>query len=85
MLLDEITSALDPIASTEIETLIQKVTQQFGVATVWITHNSTQALNVSEYLLLLNAGKIVLAGDTSEMVKENNEHLHAFIHGGANR
>lgn len=83
LLLDEITSALDPIASAEIETLIKKITQQFGVATVWITHNSTQALNVSDYLLLLNAGEIELAGDTSAIVKENNEHLQAFIHGGA--
>lgn len=82
LLLDEITSALDPTASAEIESLIKKITQQFGVATVWITHNSMQALNVSDYLLLLNAGEIELAGDTSSIIKENNEHLQAFIHGG---
>ena len=85
MLLDEITSALDPTASAEIETLIQKITQQFSVATVWITHNSAQALNVSDQLLLLNAGKIELAGDTPEMVKEQNEQLQAFLHGGTKR
>lgn len=82
LLLDEITSALDPKAAGEIEELIKKITYETGVTTIWITHNSKQAMSLSDNLLLMHKGEIALSGVT-ELIKEQTPTiLSQFLNGG---
>ena len=83
LLLDEITSALDPTATSEIEQLIKKITYEKRVTTVWITHNSKQALSMSDNLMLMDSGKIVLSTPTSQLTNEHHVILAPFLNGGA--
>ena len=82
LLLDEITSALDPKATNEIEQLIKTLTKQFQIATVWITHNQKQALQVSDQIILLNKGSVQLAGNTKTLIASRNEDIELFLNGG---
>ena len=83
LLLDEITSALDPTATSEIEQLIKKITYEKRVTTIWITHNSKQALSMSDNLMLMDSGKIVLSTPTSQLTNEHHVILAPFLNGGA--
>ena len=83
LLLDEITSALDPTAALEIEQLIRNITYEKQVTTVWITHNIKQALSVSDNLMLMDSGEITLLAPTRQLTDEHRAILEPFIHGGA--
>ena len=83
LLLDEITSALDPAATLEIEQLIQRITKQFQIATVWITHHQKQTLRVSDAIIFLNKGEILVAGGTVDVLKNKNNAISRFLDGGA--
>ena len=83
LLLDEITSALDPTAVSEIEQLIKKITFEKRVTTVWITHNSKQALSMSDNLMLMDSGKIALFAPTGQLTDEQHDILAPFLNGGA--
>lgn len=65
LLLDEITSALDPTATREIEELIQAINKKYGTTIVWITHNIEQAKAISDDVWVLAAGELIAAGDKS--------------------
>jgi len=83
LLLDEITAALDPTATLEIEQLIKNITYERQVTTVWITHNIKQALSVSDNLMLMDSGEITLFAPTRELTDKHRAILEPFIQGGA--
>jgi len=83
LLLDEITSALDPTATSEVEQLIKKITYEKRVTTVWITHNIGQALSLSDNIMLIDSGKVALFAPTNQLTDKDHEILAPFIHGGA--
>ncbi|MCI3987397.1 ATP-binding cassette domain-containing protein, partial [Bacillus vallismortis] len=48
LLLDEITSALDPVSDLEIEELIKRQHQEKQWTVMWVTHNMEQAKRVAD-------------------------------------
>jgi phosphate transport system ATP-binding protein len=54
LLMDEPCSALDPIATAKIESLIRKLAENYTV--VIVTHNMQQAARVSDYTAFLYLG-----------------------------
>jgi phosphate transport system ATP-binding protein len=63
LLLDEPCSALDPIATSKIEDLIQELKGEFTVLIV--THNMQQAARISEYTAFMYLGHLIEYGLTS--------------------
>lgn len=59
LLLDEHTAALDPVAAQRIMELTEQVVRERGVATLMITHNMSQALNVGDRTIVMDSGRIV--------------------------
>ena len=55
--MDEPCSALDPIATSKIENLMQNLAKKYTVLIV--THNMQQASRVSDYTVFLYLGKLV--------------------------
>ena len=82
LLLDEITSALDPKTTLEIETLVQTITKQKNLTTIWVTHDTKQALKVSDYTYLLNNGHIVFHGNSTDIHTTTNYAFQQFLAGG---
>ncbi|HHX89555.1 MAG TPA: phosphate ABC transporter ATP-binding protein [Paracoccus sp.] len=65
LLMDEPCSALDPIATAQIEELIDELRNQFSV--VIVTHSMQQASRVSQYTAFFHLGELVEYGDTEEI------------------
>lgn len=65
LLLDESTSALDPISTAKIEDLVTELVSKYTV--VMVTHNMLQAIRVSTKTAFFLLGEMVEAGDTDEL------------------
>jgi phosphate transport system ATP-binding protein len=72
ILMDEPASALDPIATSKIEDLIDELAEEYTV--VIVTHNMQQAARISDKTaVFLTGGELIEFGDT-EKIFENPEH-----------
>ena len=69
LLLDEITSALDPKTTLQILNLLKKIRDVENVTMVWITHEIGIAGQFTDRIAVLNYGKIVEIGPTSSIIQ----------------
>ena len=83
LLLDEITSALDPVSAKEIEQLILKINRKYGATIIWITHNLKQARSLSDFTWIMQEGKLVASGDVSVLEHSDIPAIQQFLNGGA--
>ncbi|EWC41420.1 phosphate ABC transporter ATP-binding protein [Stutzerimonas stutzeri KOS6] len=65
LLLDEPSSALDPISSLKVEELIYELKAKYTI--VIVTHNMQQAARVSDYTAFMYMGKLIEYGDTDTL------------------
>ena len=65
LLMDEPCSALDPIATAQVEELIDELKQNFSV--VIVTHSMQQAARVSQKTAFFHLGTLVEYGDTGQI------------------
>jgi putative ABC transport system ATP-binding protein len=68
LLLDEPTSALDEDSKREVETIILQVGRKQGIPCVLVTHDAAQAVRLGRRALVLEAGRIVRAGNIEEVL-----------------
>jgi phospholipid/cholesterol/gamma-HCH transport system ATP-binding protein len=78
MLFDEPTAGLDPITSTEIIELINKVNKQNNASSLIITHDLTCAKNTGDRVAMLYEGKFLKPGKFDEVFGIDNEHIKGF-------
>ena len=71
LLMDEPTSAIDPIGTSKIEDLIGELKKSFTV--VIVTHNMQQAARVSDYTAFFYKGVIVEYGRTQQLFTKPRE------------
>ena len=80
ILMDESTSALDPIATLRVEELIAELKKEYTI--VIVTHNMQQAARVSDYTGLFWLGELVEFSATQEVfTKPKQELTEAYITG----
>jgi phosphate transport system ATP-binding protein len=80
ILMDEPCSALDPIATSKIEELIDGFKGRFTI--VIVTHNMQQAARVSDYTAFFYLGKLIEFGETGALfTMPQNEQTEAYITG----
>ena len=65
LLMDESTSALDPISTSKIEDLAAELKNQYTV--VMVTHNMQQAARISDKTAFFLLGELVEFGDTEQL------------------
>jgi phosphate transport system ATP-binding protein len=65
LLMDEPTSAIDPIATSKIEDLIELLKKQFTI--VIVTHNMQQAARISDFTAFFYEGNIIEFGTTDQI------------------
>ncbi|WP_414044699.1 ATP-binding cassette domain-containing protein [Macrococcus equi] len=81
LLLDEITSSLDPRSVREVESLIQKINSDFNVSVIWITHDVDQASRAAHNYCMLKSGEIITTGNAKQLFHSDNETINAFLKG----
>jgi len=81
ILMDEPASALDPIATSKIEDLIEELAEEFTV--VIVTHNMQQAARISDKTaVFLTGGELVEFDDTNKIFENpENQRVEDYITG----
>ncbi|SNZ15884.1 multiple sugar transport system ATP-binding protein [Natronoarchaeum philippinense] len=79
-LFDEPLSNLDAKLRTTMRTEIQRLQNQFGVTSIYVTHDQEEAMTMGDRIVILNDGKLQQTGAPKE-VYENpvNEFVGGFI------
>lgn len=71
LLMDEPTSAIDPVATLKIEELMVELKKRFTI--VIVTHNMQQAARISDFTAFFYKGRIVEFGDTEKIFTNPDE------------
>ena len=80
LLMDEPCSALDPIATGQVEELIDQLRAQFSV--VIVTHSMQQAARVSQKTAFFHLGNLVEYGDTDDIfTRPRDPRTESYISG----
>mgnify|MGYP000530742531 CR=1 FL=1 len=79
-LMDEPLSNLDAKLRTEMRTELQQLHEQLGVATVYVTHDQTEAMTMGDRIAVLNDGSLQQLGTPLECYHEPaNQFVAGFI------
>lgn len=80
LLLDEPSSALDPIATARLEETVLDLARRITV--LWVTHDLQQAGRVSNWVAFLYLGKLIEEGPTAEVFSNPRQELTEQYLGG---
>jgi putative ABC transport system ATP-binding protein len=84
LLLDEPTSALDPETAERLLHTIKELAGQHGVSVIMVTHRLSEARLVTDYTVMLEAGRVVEAGATQQLFSAaSTERARAYLASGA--
>jgi len=79
-LMDEPLSNLDAKLRTQMRTELQSLQQEFGVTTVYVTHDQTEAMTMSDRIIVLDGGEVQQFGTPLECYHEPaNRFVAGFI------
>jgi polar amino acid transport system ATP-binding protein len=79
LLLDEITSALDPELVGEVLTVVQELARD-GMTMIVVTHEMTFARDVSTGIVFMDGGRIQIQGTPREVLSATgHDRLKAFL------
>src|SRR5881409_1319953 len=67
LLLDEPLSALDAKVRVQLREEIRRIQLEFGITTLYVTHDQEEALSVSDHVAVMYGGRIEQMGTPSEM------------------
>lgn len=80
LLMDEPTSAIDPVATLKIEELMDSLRERFTI--VIVTHNMQQAARISDQTVFFYKGSIVEYGETKDIfTNPKNKQTEEYITG----
>ncbi|HSJ14180.1 MAG TPA: ATP-binding cassette domain-containing protein [Longimicrobiales bacterium] len=81
LLYDEPTTGLDPVTTTVIDQLIQKMARELGVTSVVVTHDMKSAYRIANRIALLYRGRIRYSGTAAEIQAAADPVVRGFIEG----
>jgi len=82
LLYDEPTTGLDPITSTAIEKLINKLKNELKVTSIVVTHQLTTIFRTASRIVMLHEGKIFPVGTKEDALNSKNPVIKDFIQAG---
>lgn len=69
LLLDEPLSNLDARLRLDMRTEIRRICKEFGLTTIYVTHDQKEALAIADRLAILDEGKVVQAGTPRQIYR----------------
>ncbi len=80
LLFDEPLSNLDAKLRVTMRTEIRKIQQKLGITAVYVTHDQSEAMSLSDEIILMNKGKIAQKGTPQEIYyRPKSEFVADFI------
>jgi iron(III) transport system ATP-binding protein len=84
LLLDEPLSNLDAKLREQMRVELKKLQRTLGVTTIYVTHDQSEALALSDVIAVFSAGKIVQRGSPQEIYRRPGNQFVADFVGSAN-
>jgi phospholipid/cholesterol/gamma-HCH transport system ATP-binding protein len=79
LLYDEPTTGLDPVATKNVDEMIRRTADDFGVTSVVISHDMASTFRIGDRIAMLHAGTIVVTGTPSEVLASRQPELREFV------
>lgn len=80
LMFDEPLSNLDAKLRVYMRTEIRKIQQKVGITAIYVTHDQSEAMSLSDKIIIMNKGKIEQMGSPKEIYyKPKNEFVADFI------
>lgn len=80
LLYDEPTTGLDPILTQVVDNLIKDThEQQKGTTSVVVSHDMFAAFNIAQHIIMLDKGKVLLAGPPHEFLESKDVLIQTFL------
>jgi phospholipid/cholesterol/gamma-HCH transport system ATP-binding protein len=83
LLYDEPTTGLDPINTARINNLIRGIKRALGLTSVVVTHDMGTAFSVSDRIVMIGKGRLVMEGTPEDFKRTDNRFVRDFIDGKA--
>ena len=83
ILYDEPTTGLDPINTGRINHLINDIKHALHITSLVVTHDMGTAFSVSDRLVMLAKGRVLMTGTQEEFKTTRNTYVRDFIEGRA--
>ena len=83
LLMDEPFSALDAISRKQLQTLTKELHKEFGMTTIFVTHDTDEALKLGDRIAVLQEGEIVQVADSETILAQPANDFVADLFGGA--
>ena len=84
LLFDEPLSNLDAKLRVYMRTEIRRIQQQFGITAVYVTHDQSEAMSISDQIIIMNKGVIAQMGTPKDVYYHPNCEFVADFIGEAN-
>jgi len=84
LLLDEPLSNLDAALREEMRAELKRLQRQLGVTTIYVTHDQTEALEMSDTIAVMNLGQIVQLGSPRDIYFRPSDRFVASFVGSTN-
>jgi len=79
LLYDEPTTGLDPVATKNVDEMIRRTADDFGVTSVVISHDMASTFRIGDRVAMLHAGQIIVDGTAREVLASTRPELREFI------
>lgn len=79
LLYDEPTTGLDPVATKNVDDMIQRTAHDFGVTSVVISHDMASTFRIGDRISMLAGGKIIVSGTPAEVLASPLAPLREFV------
>jgi len=84
LLLDEPLSNLDALLRDEMRNELKRLQKQIGITTIYVTHDQTEALEMSDVIAVINAGRLEQMGPSREIYDRPQNAFVAGFMGSTN-
>jgi phospholipid/cholesterol/gamma-HCH transport system ATP-binding protein len=79
LLYDEPTTGLDPIATKNVDDMIRRTSDEFGVTSVVISHDMASTFRIGDRISMLLDGRIVTTGTPAQLLAAPHPALREFV------
>ena len=79
LLYDEPTTGLDPVATKNVDEMIRRTADDFGVTSVVISHDMASTFRIGDRISMLAGGKIIVSGTPEEVLRSQLPPLREFV------
>jgi molybdate transport system ATP-binding protein len=83
LLMDEPLASLDPVRKAEVLPFIMKLSREFALPILYVSHQMEEILNLADRLVLLDKGRVMAAGDLEDLLsrQELQQYMGEDEHG----